>query len=275
VYGQDFADWSGQVHIRLFLGPWVYGQINNTTVSVDTDYVLVGGGAEIYGLGNPGALLTASYPDLNLTTWHAASKDHEKPFPHYLRAYALGLRLDGVSSTELRNYMVLVTQTSVQAQHPNAVAALPPGYLLIGGGARANWSGAGLLLTESYPNAFQWVASAKDHRIASSGTVDAFAIGITSGSIPGFGSLSATYNSVTTFISTGYGSASVLVPTGQVLSSVGGRAQYSSAGRMLVQMIPYSDPPAFSRPGAYVTSKDHFSVDGGYTTAYVVSIQKQ
>jgi len=127
VYGQDFTDWSGQVHVRVYLGPWVYGQHNVTTVSVDTDYVLVGGGAEIYGAGNPGALLTASNPDLNLTTWHASSKDHVNPYPHSLRAYAIGLRLDGVSSTDLRNYMVLVTQTSTPAHHPNAIAALPPG----------------------------------------------------------------------------------------------------------------------------------------------------
>jgi hypothetical protein len=275
IFGQDFTDASGDVTVRLYTGPWVFGQHNSTTVSVDSDFVLVGGGAEVSGMGNPGALLTGSYPDLNLTTWHAESKDHETPYAHYLRAYAIGLRLNGVSSVQLRSYMVLVTQSSTRAQHPNAVAALPPGYLLIGGGARANWTGPGLLLTESYPSSFQWVASAKDHQITEFGSVDAFAIGITSGSIPGFGSLSATYNSASTFISTGYGTASALVPTGWVLSSMGGQAQYQGQGRMLTQLIPYSDPPANSRPGGRVTSKDHSFADAGSTSAYVVAIQKQ
>lgn len=273
AFAIDLTDASGQVTVRIYFGPWVYGQHNNTSISVDSDFVLVGGGAEIYGPGHPGALLTGSYPDSNLITWHASSKDHESRYLHSLRAWAIGLRLNGVSSTELRNHMILVTQASTESPRPNAVAALPPGYLLVGGGARANWDGAGVLLTDSYPSAFQWVASAKDHRLSDPGTVDAFVIGITSGSIPGFGSLSATYNSSTTYINTADGTASVQTPVGWVLTSVGGQAQYSSGGRMLWQLFPYGYAP--NRGAARATSKDHNIVSSGYTSAYAISIQKQ
>jgi len=272
---EDFTDASGQVTVRIYTGPEVTGEINNTTVSVDTDFVLVGGGAEVEGMGSPGALLTASYPDQNLTTWHASSKDHILTYSHKLRAYAIGLRLAGVSSTQLRSYMVLVTQNSGTGEHVSAVAALPPGYLLVGGGGRANWSTAGLLLTESYPNAFQWVASAKDHWITEYGSVDSFAIGITSGTIPGFGSLSVNYNSAVTWANSGYGVADVTVPTGWVLSSVGGQAQYNGQGRMLCQLVPYVDPPTYSRPGGLAMSKDHYKYDSGYTTAFAVAISKK
>lgn len=276
VFATDFTDASGDVTIRLYTGPWVYGAHNNTSVSVDSDFVLVGGGAEVDGMGHPGALLTGSYPDTNLQTWHANSKDHENSYPHYLRAYAIGLRLNGVTSTDLRNYMVLVTQSSTPSMFPNAVAALPPGYLLVGGGARAYWSTQGILLTGSYPNAFQWVASAKAHLKEDTGTVDAFAIGITSGNIPGFGSLTATYNITSTYSpSFSYSSVSVPTPTGWVLSSVGGQSQYQGAGRLLSQLFPYPDPPAFSRLNARATSKDHGKADAGYTSAYAISIKKQ
>src|SRR5688572_21603142 len=80
--------------------------------------------------------------------------------------------------------------------HPTAVASVPSGYLLVGGGARANGSlQLGLLLTASNPSSFhEWMASAKDHHFSESSTVTAFAIGIQQ-SIPGFGVLNAAYNS--------------------------------------------------------------------------------
>src|SRR5215469_2593426 len=41
---------------------------------------------------------------------------------------------------------------STSAPHPAAHVTVPPGYKLVGGGARVNWSGAGNLLTASYPD---------------------------------------------------------------------------------------------------------------------------
>ena len=287
VFGQnftEFTDASGEVIVRVYTGQWVYGQHNTTSVSVDTDFVLVGGGAMISQwqnpddlLGQPGALLTKSYPNSNFTTWHAASKDHGTIYWHYLRAYAIGMRLSGVSSVQLRSYMVIVQQTSSTGHHPTAVASVPPGYLLLGGGARANGSLArGLLLTASYPYSFhEWMASAKDHHFSELGTVDAFAIGIQQ-SIPGFGVLSATYNNALTSVDTGYGVASIQAPTGWVVSSVGGRAQYSGPGRLLTDLFPYWEPSS-NRLGAKAISKDHLGpyYTPGDTFAYTVSIQKQ
>ena len=283
-FTQDFTDASGEVIVRVYTGPWVYGQHNTTEISVDTDFVLVGGGAMISQwanpddlLGQPGALLTASYPNSNFTTWHAASKDHGTAYPHYLRAYAIGMRLSGLSSVQLRSYMTMVQQTSSSGHHPTAVASVPPGYLLLGGGARSNGSLArGLLLTASYPYSFnEWGASAKDHHFSEISTVDAFAIGIQP-SIPGFGVLSVTYNNIPTYAPTSYGVASIQAPTGWVVSSVGGWAQYSGAGRMLTDLFPYWEPST-NRLGAKAISKDHLGSykTAGYTYAYTVSIQKQ
>ena len=281
-FAQEFTDASGEVIVRVYTGPWVYGQHNTTEVSVDTDYVLVGGGAMISQwanpddlLGQPGALLTASYPNSNLTTWHAKSKDHGTPYPHYLRAYAIGLRLSGVSSVQLRSYMTILPATST-GHHPTAVVSLPAGYLLVGGGARANGTPQrGLLLTASYPSsAHEWRASAKDHHFSEIGSVDSFVIGIQQ-SIPGFGVLSVVQNNAATFVPTSYGVATVQAPTGWVMSSVGGHAEYTGPGRLLTDLFPWE--PSSNRLGAKVISKDHLGPynTAGYTYAYTVSIQKQ
>jgi len=272
----DFVDSSGAVTVRIKTCGWSASVSHPTaTCSVDSDFVLIGGGAEVEGEGWPGALLTASYPSADLSTWIASSKDHWKGYAHRLRAYAVGLKLTGVSSVTLRNYMAFVSSQSGAAAHPSAVAELPPGFKLVGGGARANYSGQGIMLVASYPDSFQWVAEAKDHRRADSGTVDAYAIGITAGSIPGFGSIDTSSISASTWVSTGYGTADLSTPTGWVLASVGGAAQYDSWGRLLTDLIPFIDAPTNIKQGSKVRSKDHEVADSGFTTSYLISIRKQ
>jgi len=274
----DFTDSSGTVTVRIKQCGWIGpGQILSADCSVESDFVLVGGGAEIEGLGNPGALLTASYPDGNLTTWHARSKDHHYIYNHKLRSYAIGLKLSGLSSTQLRSRIYYTWDTSGYSAHPSITAELPPGYTLLGGGAYADYgTGQGLLLTDSRPDGIQWVAQAKDHIYSSPGTVTAYAIGISSGYISGFnGYVDAVTHSASSWSGTGYNSKSYQVPTGRVLSSIGGAAMYSGGkGRLLTDMIPFADSQ-YTKPGALVWTKDHYYADSGYTYAYIVSIKKR
>jgi len=59
-------------------------------------------------------------------------------------------------------------ESSATAQHPSIEYTVPENYKILGGGARVNWSGAGNLLTASYPKNVQtWVAKSKDHGIVS------------------------------------------------------------------------------------------------------------
>jgi hypothetical protein len=273
----DFVDSSGTVTVRIKeCPPTGFGEHLTATCTVDSNFVLIGGGADVVGEGNPGALLTASYPDSSLTTWIASSKDHGLVFYHQLRTYAIGLQLAGVSATTLRNYMYFTSGSSPFAsERPSSTAQLPPGYKLLGGGAIANYTGPGLLLTSSRPDGFQWVAEAKDHKYGESGTVTTYAIGITSGTIPGFGSLDTLSTSAPTWAPTGYGTASIATPSGWVLASVGANAQYNGAGRLLTDMIPFVDAPSNSSMGAMIRSKDHILADSGYTTAYLIAIRKQ
>jgi hypothetical protein len=73
----------------------------------------------------------------------------------------------------------LFTATSGLAEHPSVEVKIPDTFKIIGGGALDHWSGAGSLLTASYPKDLQtWFAAGKDHEIVSPSTITAFAIAI-------------------------------------------------------------------------------------------------
>jgi hypothetical protein len=277
VLSGDFVDATGTVTIRIKECGWSATAPHPTaTCAVDPDFVLVGGGAQIENQGN--ALLVASYPDPGLSTWIASSKDHYYHYSHRVRAYAIGLRLAGVSSVTLRSYVRMWSRpSSFASARPEATMEVPPGYKLIGGGAQVTWQGEGILLTDSYPDSFQWVARGKDHiKGDGSGKAIAYAIGVTTDAIPGFGVLDVTMPTPRVeWSGGGYLTASTETPTGWVLSSVGGAVQYDRDGRMLHQLIPFLDNPTNTRPGAMVGSKDHRYWDSGLTTAYALSVKRR
>lgn len=239
---------------------------------VDADEVLVGGGAWAdYGSGQ-GALLTASYPENNdLETWIAKSKDHQRYNPHTLHAYAIGMKLTGVSRSNLLPHMTLKVDTSGAAMgHPSNTISLPPGYQVIGGGARVNWSGYGNLLTESYPyNNTTWRVKSKDHGTGSPATITAFIIGITSNNIPGFGSLQTQVRNSSVYTNHAVGTATKNPTSGWATSCAAGRADWTGHGRMLFKMMPTTDDSII------VSSKDHIVGSSGTTWAYSIEVRKQ
>jgi hypothetical protein len=171
-----------------YTAPITHGEIY---CSVSDGYVLVGGGAWADWSGkqpDAGAFLIASHPvnDGSFTTWRATSKDHGIVQPHILRAYAIGIRMQGVTPAKWRSRLIIKEQNSLNTIGERlAIARLPSPYKLIGGGARANYSGDGALLTSSYPeDATTWRAAAKHHVYTDdSHSVTAFAIGFWNGNI--------------------------------------------------------------------------------------------
>ena len=219
--------------------------------SVGSDHVLVGGGgwAEFNG---GGAFLTGSYPvDANLTTWQAESKDHGVSDPHILHTYAIGLKLTGVSRPTLMANMKLTSNTGESAAYADGWAEMPATHLLISGGAKVNWSGAGNLLTSMGPNVGfcttdpcdgqRWLAGSKEHGWSSPATITAFAIGIKP-TIAGFGNLKVVRHWLAVLgVSAGVGTFSGSVPTSTgAVVSVGGGVSWepNDAGRLLFRMAP-------------------------------------
>ncbi|MCW3463869.1 hypothetical protein [Chitinophaga nivalis] len=261
------SDWSGKVQIvivsRSESGTHVF-----TDVTVPPDYVLIGGGAvATYPQGSYGALLTASYPDNNLSTWHAASKDHIQSASHTLTGYAIGLKLSGVTKDELKTYIQISSNTTGTAGHPNTYVSTNGGYTLIGGGAKVNWSGWGNLLTKSIPSGNSWLVGSKDHIESSPASITAYAIGIQP-NIPNFGALEILQESASTYASGSQGVVTVNIDNTWVVASAGAEAQYAGLGRLLVGILP-------NVRSVTAISHDHLEFDGGTTYAYAVKIRKK
>jgi len=269
--GPEYTDWSGLLHLKYWYATTSQSHIPELSVSVGSDYVLVGGGA--YTSGNNG-FLTKSMPDEYLTTWTGKSKDHLTPNLHTLTVYAIGMKIDGVSSDYLRSKMQVFPAVSGKVNHPETQVTIPSNYLLVGGGAWDYWEddmGYGNMLVSSYPyGSNTWKVSGKDHRRADPSVIYAYAIGIENISFPNVGYLQVGY-------STGYSTTSgrlctttATVPTGWALTGPGGLVVYNNPGygRMITSMYPYSTTTS------YLGSRDSYYTDGGYQYVYALRIQK-
>jgi hypothetical protein len=271
------TDWSEKVHIIIATA--ISGEKESNPqvhVTLPDDYVLIGGGAWVFPSGeNPGALLTASYPDHNLLTWHAESKDHVSSFKHQLIGYAIGLKLTDIPRDELRKYVQIWSNTSPipALYYPRTSVSVDSGYLLIGGGARVNWKeygNQGNLLIASFPSGNLWYAESKDHVAHSPATITAYAIGIIP-NIPNFGQLEIkqvlTYHwsdkRQYDFVTLAFDDESWVIscPGAQTNSDNG-------QGRLIVGIQP-------NITGTVVGSKDHCNASSGDTFAYAIKIRKQ
>lgn len=264
------TDASGKVTIAVFerTSGVLSGHNANFAVSVPADYVVIGGGGE--GKGAPvGNLLTASYPNADLSAWLVSTKDHIDPDPVRVRAWAIGLRVQGLSAAQLRAQIFTSNATSNYAAHPDATASLPAGYVLLGGGFRANWSGVGSLGTASAPVAANgWRARAKDHGQSSPATVTAYAIGLPA-SIAGIGSFeSAIASSLSGYAAHPSTSAGTL--SGYALSGCGAFVNWSGAGNLLWKIKPVGTG---ATSGCEVASKDHRTSSPASIYGYAIGLR--
>lgn len=174
AYAIAIFDPNNEWEVRLFKSA-PSGSIPHPSavVTIDSGYVMTGGGAKVTWKG-AGNLLTASFPSSELS-WEARSKDHDISSPATIQAYAIGLRH---KQNEIKLQRTTMPVTGNKLAHPSASACLGSEWILTGGGAFDSWSGAGNLLTASYPEGQCWQAKGKDHVHSSWAAITAYAIGI-------------------------------------------------------------------------------------------------
>ncbi|WP_437754856.1 hypothetical protein [Sorangium sp. So ce1389] len=139
-------------------------------------WMMTGGGARVDWRGY-GVLLTGSYPD-GATRWRATAKAHtEADDSGRITSYLIALKnsfLERVGATA--DVHICESEWAVT---PSVTCFLDFGSRMIGGGARANWTGHGQLLTTSnFVDQYSWRAKSKAHDVEAHGTVTAFAIGL-------------------------------------------------------------------------------------------------
>jgi hypothetical protein len=272
-----------RIEVRIW-GEYANCQYPHAEVSVDPDFVLIGGGARVSNSSNTSsgvnALLTAAYPknDGQFATFVADSKEHLIPHYHRLWVYAIGMRLIDVGGTPIpastiKSLMNITTVTSGFSGQPTATANIPSGYLMLSGGAQVNWLHPGNLLVKSMPLGLSWTAKAKDHLQVSSATITSSALSINP-TIPGFGVLEGGSFIVTQKTNNGVqGNVNLNTASipggGYLLSGIGAESTYNGVGRMLFGLYPTSATTAT------VNDKDHSQVDSGRLFGVVFGIKKQ
>ena len=270
---KTWTDPTGRITINVTQCDWVgpSQMPSDRHCAVPSDFARVGGGAEIEGSAQPGALLVASYPREPDHEWAVVSRDHVQPYPHRVRAYAIGMKLAGVSTAALRSMVqVFDSPASPLGELPSSTVSVPAGYIMLGGGGYVVSSGAGLFLTASYPSSdTSWTVSAKDHEVFDRGNVFASAIGIPA-CPAGFGGCLKSERLQSSQINhSGYTNLLAGLSK-EVFSCPGARVTYTGAGRMLTDVYPLMNTTDMI---AAAWSKDHDIVDaGGQTSVYFMHV---
>jgi hypothetical protein len=297
-----FQDASGLVRIRVktcdavssHLEPITGKNVAESICPVDQGWVMVGGGAEIIGEGQPGALLRASKPNpfpfeggtQDFTSWVGRSADNRmadgsQAFPHQLRVYVIGMQLDGMDAATLAGNMVLGQDnvTGMDVASPSALSTITnPDYVIIGGGGEVLPTSLTLpeslfptlYLTESRPDGNGWRVSARNNQTGAVGGVKSYATAIKR-CPTGWRGKCLKFNTAQTTgaSSSGYGVANAAVASPWVLNAIGGVAQQGGTGRYLVDLIPFNG----SAPGATIRSKNHGAAGTGTTTAIALALR--
>jgi hypothetical protein len=225
-------------------------------LTVPADYKIIGGGAFDHWI-EPGNLLTASYPR-GPQTWFAAGKDHEASSSASITAFALAL-YDPNDEWDV----IIKSETSDPAPHPQAVATLPGGYTLTGGGAFVDWRGAGNLLTASFPSSdLSWEARSKDHDVSDPSRITAYVIGVKSRS----GNLLRGIVKNATGAIAAHPNAQVCLDPGWILSGGGALDQWDGDGNLLTALFPLG-------PCWFAAGKDHEVSSPAAITAYAIGIR--
>lgn len=280
-FKQEVAtDWSGTIAVEVVACSDDVNRHHNIGIfcSLDSDFVVTGGGASAnFGFG-PGALLIESRPfDSNLGAWVGSSKDHLVSSPHTLTVYAVGIRLAGVSRADLRGQMQLKQVVAPFFQNqPNLSAKVDPEFMLVGGGVSLlNPGGNNVLLTGSFPSpdGTAWTGTGKDHVTPDTTRIQVFAIGLRP-SIPFFGNIaravvqrSFTFDG---FTGPGFpGTVDVQVTPGTIPVGPGAVSNWAPGqGRLLFGID-------VNAGGVRAWDKDHVKADpNGTITAFAIELWK-
>gem|GEM_PF-711275 len=260
------TDASGRLTIAVFERYATTAANYNTdfAVTVPSDFVVIGGGGEGTEGWN-GNMLTASYPDSGLTSWLVSTKEHLRATPVQARAWAIGLKAAGLTPAQLRSYLTVSSATSANSAVPDVTAALPAGYVLVGGGVKVNWSGSGNLATASAPSgANAWRVRAKDHIESSPATAQAYAIGISS-SIPGVGTIGNFITDGTSAV-LAHPNYTAGMSAGYALSGCGAFVNWSGDGNLLWSIKPVNS-------GCTVASKNHLISSPASISGYAIGLR--
>lgn len=266
-----FTDASGLATVAAFMGEAGSDQshFDDFAVEVPDDFVVIGGGVEGARLPQ-GALLTASYPNTQLSAWLGSAKDHQASSPFKIKVWAIGLKISGMTKDDLINSIHIASTTGSVAHYPEATALPPAGYVIISGGFRVNYFGGdGNLATASFPeNAFAWKAKSKDHFLSNDAEITSYALAIKE-NLP-IGKRVEVFIKSVQSSSAAHPSASADIPPGYVMTGGGGEVHWQNPGNLLWRLYPLIQT---TNQEFTASSKDHMQSSPATITAYAMGIK--
>lgn len=230
-------------------------------VYVPRGWKVLSGGADVRFFG-PGQMLTKSYPILSGSTpvgWKVESKDHLQSDPGQIQAFAIAI-------WDPNNVWDVTARYSYSAfaQHPATTAYLPPGYILVGGGASVLWRGTGNLLVETYPSSSTgWRSSSKDHLKVDSARIVSYAIGMKHRK----GATLIRRQQSGRFGPVQHPNGSIKATKGWSFVGAGASISKGGVGNMLVKIIPDA-----AGQSIYAYGKDHLKADRQYITVFGIEV---
>jgi hypothetical protein len=276
-------------------------RVQRNVVGVPKDFVLTGGGA--LGTNFPsGALISKMRPsgDLEKREWWVETQDATYPDPHNNETYAIGMKIEGIGPSGMRNLVAWTSGSSNTASQPSGQLMPPAGFeAILGGGAAAYSQTAfqlGQYLTASAPipavlglcwrgacpdesGATGWTVASKDHLTSAVGWVTPFL-----SSMPPTIQIGATTYTVETYARgvtsptaahpgiavSGRSGEFALTGVGARVNwqTFGGRGSVGSAGNLLWKVVPRPD-----LAGVEVSSKDHGISSPATITGYALGIK--
>lgn len=161
-----------ELNVEIFEETSDKSNMPSARVTIPKGYKIIGGGAKVNYSNGAGCLLTESYPDGG--SWVAKAKAHLVNFNATITAYALAI-YDPNDQWDIRVFQ----NTGPTSNTPEATVSVDEGYVLSGGGVKSNWSGAGILVTASYPTTSNtWRSKGKAHGVDERANITVYAIGI-------------------------------------------------------------------------------------------------
>lgn len=252
----EHVDSSGRITVAVFerIAGTPLQHFTDFAVNVPEQFVVIGGGVEGSRIPN-GHLITASYPNSDLSAWLVSTKDHyyRYPDPVAIKAWAIGLKIAGLTRQQLISMMAVSVASSGYDSHPDISSGVPENYVLLSGGIKVNYAEPGNIATASYPEtSYTWRASSKDHIQPSPASTQVYAIGLRQ-SIPGIGSIAVTTIATDSTYTRHPASTANMTP-GYALTGCGARVDGTGAGNLLWKTKPVTTGNQY---GCEASSKDH------------------
>jgi hypothetical protein len=245
--------------VRLFHAQSGLASWPSMDIVVPPTCKMIGGGALINWRGH-GNLLTGSYPAAT-DRWRATGKDHEISSPASIDVWAIAI-IDPDDEWET----VVETADSDRRSHPERSISVKTGYVMVGGGAKANWNVSGQLLTESAPvGRDSWKGASKDHHQSEPSTVAVSVVGIRPKN--GSKNIEIRVREIVTSVAQ-HPEGRCPAPDGCRLIGGGARSNWAGDGNLLTASFPDGNDWV-------AKAKDHGTADPASITVFALGIPEE